>query len=350
MAGAVPIRWRRAEEEDEGRLFADGELSERHLGRGEYGGMEFLHVNARRILNRVPPESRVPFRYTINAYRGCSHACVYCFARPTHEYLGLGIGEDFERRIVVKVNAVERLRSELASPSWTGEHIAMGTNTDPYQKAEGKYHLTRGIVEVLAERENPFSILTKSTLILRDLRLLAKAAEQTEVRVNLSVGTLDREVWRLTEPGTPPPEKRLEAVEALNEAGVRCGVLIAPVIPGLSDSDEQLRDVARACASAGAVSVTVIGLHLRRGVRQHYYDWMTAARPDLVPLHRHRFRGGAYQSAEEQARLAAAVQEAFREAGGEPAAGSMRSASEQVASRYPGPPRTGETEQLSFFL
>ena len=190
-----------------GRLFPDETAAERHVGTGEYAGMEFLHVNARTIINAVPASSRMPFRYTINAYRGCSHACTYCFARPTHEYLGLGIGEDFERRIVVKVNAVERLRAELRVASWRGDHIAMGTNTDPYQHAEGKYHLTRGIVEVLAEARNPFSILTKSTLVLRDLDLLAAAAERTEVRVNLSIGTLDREVWRLTEPGTPPPDQ-----------------------------------------------------------------------------------------------------------------------------------------------
>ena len=141
--------------------------------------MEFLHVNARTIVNKVPASSRMPFSYTINAYRGCSHACTYCFATPTHTYLGLGIGEDFERKIVVKVNAVERLRAELRSPRWKGDPIAMGTNTDPYQKAEGKYHLTQGIVGVLAEAGNPFSILTKSTLVLRDLALLADAAART---------------------------------------------------------------------------------------------------------------------------------------------------------------------------
>ena len=134
----------------------------------------------------------MPFRYTINPYRGCSHACTYCFARPTHEYLGLNGGDDFERRIVVKVNAVERLAAELARPSWSGEHIAMGTNTDPYQQCEGRYRLTRGIVETLGGRGNPFSILTKSTMILRDLDVLAAAAERTDVRVQL----LDRHARR----------------------------------------------------------------------------------------------------------------------------------------------------------
>ncbi len=163
-----------------------------------------------------------------------------CFARPTHEYLGLNIGEDFDRKIIVKVNAVERVRSEVRSPKWAGDHIAMGTNTDPYQKAEGKYHLTRGVIGVLGEARNPFSILTKSTLVLRDLDVLTAAAERTDVRLNFSIGTLDRTVWRLTEPGTPPPDKRVEAVRRLNDAGIPCGVLVAPILPGLSDSPEQL--------------------------------------------------------------------------------------------------------------
>src|ERR1700694_3016980 len=216
------LRWRLADVEDEvgqGALLCDGdEALDRHVGRGEFRGMEFLHVNSKSIINEVPAASRMPFRYTINVYRGCSHACTYCFARPTHEYLGLNLGEDFERRIVVKVNAVERLRAELAARRWAGHHIAMGTNTDPYQRCEGKYHLTQGVVRVLTEAGNPFSILTKSTLILRDLELLAEAAQRTSVNANLSIGTLDEEVWRLTEPGTPPPRQRVAAVRRLNQA------------------------------------------------------------------------------------------------------------------------------------
>src|SRR3954470_11316394 len=161
-----PIRWKLTDESGQGTFFdADGDdVLERRPGEGQFDGMEFLHVRARRIINEVPAASRMPFRFTINAYRGCSHACTYCFARPTHEYLDMNAGEDFEKRIVVKVNAVERLKAELNPARWAGEHIAMGTNTDPYQRCEGKYHLTRGIVEQLAEHGNPFSILTKSTL------------------------------------------------------------------------------------------------------------------------------------------------------------------------------------------
>jgi DNA repair photolyase len=311
------LRWRSAEAEEEGRLFSDGSILERHVGKGEYRGLEFLHVNARRIVNTVPEASRVPFRYTINAYRGCSHACTYCFARPTHEYLGLGIGEDFDRRIVVKVNAVERADAELRSPRWHGDHIAMGTNTDPYQKAEGKYHLTQGIVDVLTRHANPFSILTKSTLILRDLDRLSRAAARTDVRVNLSIGTLDDEVWRLTEPGTPPPRKRLEAVRRINDAGVTCGVLVAPVLPGLSDRDEQLEEIGAACAEAGAASVSAIALHLRKGVKDHYLSWLAAARPELSKLYARRFARRAYQPGAEQERITRIVKEAFAAAGGE---------------------------------
>src|SRR5580700_273893 len=239
-ASTLTLRWRRAEDEDlPASLFPDEAVLERHVGTGEYRGLEFLHVNARRVINDIPKASRMPFRYTINAYRGCSHACTYCFARPTHEYLGLDIGSDFERRIVVKINAVERLRAEVRAAKWSGDHIAMGTNTDPYQHAEGKYHLTRGIIDVLSEARNPFSILTKSTLILRDAKALAAAATRTDVSVSFSIGTLDRDVWKLTEPGTPPPDKRIEAVRRLTEAGVSCGVLVAPLLPGLSDRDDQ---------------------------------------------------------------------------------------------------------------
>src|SRR5437764_7052953 len=188
------LRWRTVEDDPQGVLFGDEEIVERHVGRGEFRGLEFFHVRCRTIVNKVPAASRMPFSHTINAYRGCSHACVYCFARPTHNYLGLGIGEDFERKIVVKVNAVERLRAELRSPKWTGEPIAMGTNTDPYQRCEGKYHLTQGVIRALGEAGNPFSILTKSTLILRDLKLLQAAARRTDVRCNFSIGTLDDEV------------------------------------------------------------------------------------------------------------------------------------------------------------
>jgi DNA repair photolyase len=303
----MALRWALAETEEDGTLFPDERKASRHVGEGAYSGLEFLHVNARSIINAVPPQSRMPFRYTVNCYRGCSHGCTYCFARPTHEYLGLNIGEDFEKKIVVKVNAVERLRAELCSPKWSGEHIAMGTNTDPYQHAEGKYHLTRGIIEVLAQARNPFSILTKSTLILRDTAALATAAARTHVAVNFSVGCLDRSVWRLSEPGTPPPDQRLAAVRRLTDAGLSCGVLVAPILPGLSDSDDQVRAAVEAAAAAGAVSISGVALHLRGSVREHYLGWLQTVRPDLDAPTRERFRGGAYQAQSERDRISELV-------------------------------------------
>jgi DNA repair photolyase len=305
--------------------------------------MEFLHVNARTIINEVPAASRMPFRFTINAYRGCSHACTYCFARPTHEYLGMNIGEDFERRIVVKINAVERLRAELAPSRWGGEHIAMGTNTDPYQRCEGKYRLTQGIVRELAAARNPFSILTKSTLILRDLDLLAHAATVADVRANFSIGTLDEQVWRLTEPGTPHPRLRVEAVAKLNAAGVPCGVLVAPVLPGLSDRPEQLDAVVKACVEAGAVAVSPILLHLRPGVREHYMGWLAEVRPDLEARYRALYPR-AYASKATQDGLSRRVKKLVARYGGVAAAPTEA----RSVTRPPRPAKAPRARQLGF--
>jgi DNA repair photolyase len=313
IPGVATLRWKLADEEGEsgqGSLFDADELLGRHFGSGEFAGIEFLHVNARRVINRVPASSRMPFQYTINAYRGCTHACVYCFARPTHDYLGLGIGEDFERKIVVKVNAVERVRAELASPKWSGDPIAMGTNTDPYQRCEGKYHLTQGIIEALAAAANPFSILTKSSLVVRDVDLLVAASRRASVRVSFSIGTLDEEVWRSTEPGTPHPRQRLNALRRLAAAGLECGVLVAPIIPGLSDDPDRIRQVVEACWAAGARSVSTVGLHLRPGVKEHYLGWLQVNRPDLVPAYRRLYGGGSYLPSSAQARLAGLTERA----------------------------------------
>jgi DNA repair photolyase len=295
------LRWRLADDDgDQGALFSSDELIARERGTGRLSGMEFLHVHAHRIINEVPAASRMPFRFTINAYRGCSHACTYCFARPTHEYLGLGIGEDFDRRIVVKINAVERLRAELRSARWAGDSIAMGTNTDPYQRCEGKYRLTRGLIEVLGQAANPFSVLTKSALVLRDVDVLTAAARRAEVRVNFSIGTLDEAVWRATEPGTPHPLRRVDAVRQLNEAGIPCGVLIAPVLPGVSDSTEQLEQVVTACVEAGAVSLSTIYLHLRPGVREHFLGWLAPRDPSLAADYQRRYRRSYLPEAEQK--------------------------------------------------
>ena len=239
-----------------------------------------------------------------------------CFARPTHEYLGLDAGKDFETKIVVKVNSAELVRAETAPGRWGGELIAMGTNTDPYQPAEGRYKLTRGIVEVLAERRNPFSVLTKSTLVLRDLDLFADAVRAAEVRVDLSIGTLDEDVWKATEPGTPHPRRRVEAVARLNKAGIPSGVLVAPVLPGLSDRPEQLAAVVRAAVDAGAVGIHPVLLHIRPGVREQYLGWLQKARPDLVGLHENSYSASGYAPQAWRKRLSRQVRELVEQYGG----------------------------------
>jgi DNA repair photolyase len=308
---ARDLRWQVVGDKQETSQPALFDVPEREIGTGEFRGLEFLHVRARTIINKVSPKSPVPFRYTINAYRGCSHACNFCFARPTHEYLNLDPATDFDRVIVVKINAVEKLRAELAPRRWQGDHIAMGTNTDPYQRAEGKYRLTQGIIEVLGEAGNPFSILTKGTLVLRDLDRLVEAARRTEVGLCFSIGTLDEDVWRATEPGTPHPRKRVEAVARLNEAGIPCGVLVAPILPGLSDRREQLDDVVRACVDAGATSISPVLLHLRPGVKEHYLGWLADARPDLLERHQQLYRG-SYAPARERERVTQLVRDLVR--------------------------------------
>ncbi len=215
---------------------------------------------------------------------------------------------------MVKVNAVERLQAELRSPRWAADSIAMGTNTDPYQRCEGKYRLTRGLVEALGAAGNPFSILTKSALILRDLDVLAAAAERTAVHTALSIGTLDEAVWRATEPGTPHPRRRVEAVRQLNAAGVPCAVLVAPVLPGLSDSPAQLEEVVTACVEAGATSISTIALHLRPGVREHFLGWLRPRYPDLAAEYERRYRRSYLPDAEQKA-LSARVKAIAERAG-----------------------------------
>jgi DNA repair photolyase len=249
----------------------------------------------------------MPFRWTINPYRGCTHACNFCFARPTHTYLDFNAGRDFEREIVVKVNAPERLRVELAKPSWKGEHIALGTNTDPYQWVEGRYKLTRGIWEVMIEARNPGSVLTKSPLLLRDLDLMTELNRVADFSAALSVPTLDEKAWRATEPHTPHPRARLEAVAELNRAGIPTGILVAPLMPGINDAPEQVERILELAEEAGAAYVTGIALHLRSEVRQVFMDWLEEHRSDLVPRYIDLYRRGAYAPVRERKRLAALI-------------------------------------------
>ncbi|HEX3300055.1 MAG TPA: Rv2578c family radical SAM protein [Actinomycetota bacterium] len=265
------------------------ELARRTFDTPEFRGIECIEVEAKSVINKVPGNG-MPFDWTINPYRGCVHACVYCFARPTHTYLEMDAGRDFETKVVVKVNAPEVLRRELAAKRWKGEHIAMGTNTDPYQRIEGRYRLMRGIIRALADHRNPFSILTKGTLITRDIDLLAEASEHAEVSAAFSIGTLDEDVWRSTEPGTPSPRARIEALRTLVDAGIPTGVLMAPILPGISDRPEQMREVIEAALDAGASHVSPIMLHLRPGVREEFWPWLEQAHPELVERYTELYR------------------------------------------------------------
>ncbi len=313
------VRWRDIDGDDaqdhgQPALFdgVDGAVVERRRGEGQFRGMEFLHVRTRTIINSLPARSRLPFRHTINAYRGCSHACSYCFARPSHEWLELDIDEGFERQVVVKVNAVERLAVELAPRRWAGEPIAMGTNTDPYQRCEVIYGLTRGLIEVLAAARNPFSVLTKSTLVVRDLELLADAARRTDVSVNLSIGTLDPDVWLATEPGTPHPKRRVEAIARLRQAGIPCGVLVAPVLPGLSDGADQLDAVVAACVEAGASSISGGQLvYLKPGTREVFLGHLARTHPHLVQRYQ-AWYPGTYAPADQRQRVRRLLDDSIR--------------------------------------
>jgi DNA repair photolyase len=231
-----------------------------------------------------------------------------CFARPTHTYLDFNADRDFEREIVVKVNTPEVARAELMRPSWKREHVALGTNTDPYQWVEKKYELLPGVWEAMRDSRTPCSVLTKSPLLLRDIELFKQIPEFT---ANLSVPTLDEKAWRETEPHTPHPRKRLEAVAELNRAGIPCGVLIAPLIPGVNDSPEQVEEILELCAEAGAASVGGICLHLRGEVRDIWFDWLREHRPDLVPRYERLYARGAYATPAERERLAAMVRDGW---------------------------------------
>ncbi|MFT4136267.1 Rv2578c family radical SAM protein [Microbacterium sp.] len=259
----------------------------------EFTGMVFHEVQARSVLNRVPGASSMPFEWTVNPYRGCSHACTYCFARGTHEYLELDAGHDFDSQIVVKVNAADVLRRELARPNWQRERVALGTNTDPYQRAEGRYRLMPGIVEALADSGTPLSILTKGTLVRRDLPLLRDAAAVVPVSLAMSIAVADEELRRLIEPGAPSFAARLETVRAATEAGFGVTVFLMPILPHLTDSVAVLDDTLAHLRAAGAARVVFGALHLRAGVKPWFMAWLEREHPELVGAYRGLYRGAS---------------------------------------------------------
>jgi DNA repair photolyase len=260
----------------------------------QFEGITFHEVLCKSALNKVPVAASLPFRFTVNGYRGCSHACRYCFARPTHEYLDFDSGADFDTQVVVKTNVAEVLRRELSRPSWTRETVALGTNTDPYQRAEGRYALMPGIIGALADSGTPFSILTKGTLLRRDLALITAAARDVDASVAISLAVGDPELHQQVEPGTPSPRARLELIRAVRDAGLDCHVMVAPVLPALTDSTEHLDGLLGQIAAAGATSVTVFGLHLRGSTRGWFMAWLARSHPELVATYRELYARGAY--------------------------------------------------------
>ncbi|MFE3989495.1 Rv2578c family radical SAM protein [Nocardia tengchongensis] len=258
----------------------------------EFEGITFHEVLCKSALNRVPDSGTLPFGWTINPMRGCSHACRYCFARGTHEYLDLDAGADFDSQIVVKTNVVPILRRELHKRSWRRETVALGTNTDPYQRAEGRYRLMPGIITALAESGTGFSILTKGTLLRRDLPLLVEAAGQVPVDLAVSIAILDEELHHGLEPGTPSPRARLELVRALADAGFAVNVMVAPVIPYLTDSQAHLDALFAAIADAGADRVTAFPMHLRGSTRGWFLQWLAQAHPALLRRYRQLYGRG----------------------------------------------------------
>jgi DNA repair photolyase len=250
----------------------------------------FEEIECKSAVNRVTAPN-MPFRWSLNPYRGCQHACTYCFARGTHEYLGYDAGRGFETRIIVKLNAADALRQDLARPSWRRELIAIGTACDPYQQAEMKYGITHRVLRVFDEFANPLSIITKSPHIVRDADLLASIAGNAEVTVNFSISTLDEELWKRIEPQTARPQKRLEALRLLVDRGIRCGVLLAPVLPGLTDDPEGLRCVVEAARDAGADFVHDNVLYLRPGTKEWFMPFLREAYPHLAERYAKYYRG-----------------------------------------------------------
>jgi DNA repair photolyase len=301
------MRWDEQRVENDLRIpgIGDGAVV-RTFDAPEAMGINFHEVRARSALNHVPG-GRYGFSWTINPYRGCTHACVFCFARRTHSYLDLGPGRDFEREIVVKVNVPELLRRELARPSWKRELVALGTNTDPYQWVESRYRLMPEILEALEAAETPVSVLTKSPLAMRDVEIFERMAKKLPVSVNLSVPTLDDDAWRATEPHTPSPAARLDAVAELRARGIDSGVLIAPLMPGINDDPDQVRPIVERARKADATFLGGVALHLKGEVKDVFLGWLEAKRPDLVPKYEQLYGSRAFMRPEQRKRATRAV-------------------------------------------
>jgi DNA repair photolyase len=268
-------------------------------------------MQARTALNAA---QGMPFKWSLNPYKGCAHACSYCYARAYHSYLDLP-PSSFESQLFVKTNVAELLRGEVRRGTWRGEGIAIGTGTDPYQRLEGQYHLTRRCLEVLAEVDNPGSVTTKGTLVTRDADVLGDLASRTDFSVNISLISLDRDLLRTLEPGAPAPNSRLRAIERLTAAGVPVSVFLAPVLPGLTDDVHQLEELVRAAAEHGARDVWASALRLAPGVKEHFLDVVRGQFPQLGGDYERFFGYTTNAPTGYQIKIQARVDEARRSAG-----------------------------------
>jgi DNA repair photolyase len=256
---------------------------------------EYREEPCRSALNRV---KGMRFNWSLNPYMGCVHRCTFCYVRAFERRADRPSDDRYGTSIRVKVNVADVLRRELARPSWERDCVAIGAATDPYQPAEGRYRLTRACIEALAEARNPFSIITRGPMIVRDIDVLVEAARRTSVSVTFSIPTLDDNVWRKTEPSTAHPRQRLKAVEKLVSAGIKAGVGMAPILPGISDRPEQLREVVKAARAAGATGVWANLLFLRPGTREHFLTHLAEDWPELLPHYRDLYSGRAYLGSE----------------------------------------------------
>jgi DNA repair photolyase len=319
----------------------------------DFAGITFHEVLAKSALNHVPGASRaLPFAWTVNPYRGCSHSCVYCFARNTHTYLDLDAGTDFDNEIIVKINVAEVLAAELKKKREPIPAVALGTNTDPYQRAEGRYRLMPGIIAALADAGTPFSILTKGTLLRRDLPLLAAAHRIVPVDLAMSIAVFDDELQSTVEPGTPSAKARLATVTAVREAGLDCAVFMMPILPFLTDTNDHLDSALAQIKASGASSVLYTALHLRPGAKEWYLQWLEREHPQLVERYRYMYYGtNSYAPKDYRRWLAAKIKPLIRRHGLErgqedPVTGGVRSTPRRSLLRD----STGELASMSALI
>ena len=271
---------------------------------------EYREEPCKSALNRV---KGMGFHWSLNPYMGCAHQCTFCYVRAFERRAERPSDDRYGASIRVKVNVADQLQREITRKSWKGELVAVGAATDPYQPGEGRYRLTRACLAVMAEHANPFSIVTRGPMIVRDIDVLAAGSAKADVSVNFSVPTLDEHIWRYTEPHTSPPIQRLRALRRLVDAGVRAGVGVAPILPGLSDRPELLADVVRAARDHGATHVWANVLYLRPGTREHFLDKLAAIWPELLPMYAQLYADRAYLPDRETRPLRSTVQKLARE-------------------------------------